>query len=72
MSDAAKAEAKELLSPILDVFGGSDGGVAFSRLQHGFLPAALDAAPTNQSTAELVKMVRQFSRLCDLALKGKI
>lgn len=72
MSDASFEEAQELLSPILDVFGGSDGGSAFAKLQHAFLPAALDAAKTNERTAELVQMVRQFSRLCDLALKEEI
>lgn len=72
MSDASHKEAQELLSPILDVFGGSDGGSAFAKLQHAFLPAVLDAAATNEKIAELVTMVRQFSHLCDLALKGEI
>jgi hypothetical protein len=62
-------EAKRLLDPILDVFGGTDGGAAFSKLRDEFLPDALSKAGDSNTTDQFLKMVSQFSRLCELMLK---
>lgn len=58
------AEAGELLQPILDVFSGVDGGVAFARLRHSFLPDMLAAQAEDPTAVEFVLMVRRFSKLC--------
>ena len=62
--------AKELLSPILSVFGAEDGGVAFAKLQHSFLPQVVAAAKTEAQQEAMLKMVKQFSKLCEIMLKG--
>ena len=64
-------QSRELLQPILDVMGGADGGVAFSRLRHEFLPDMLAKAESGDALAqEFVLMVRRFSKLCEV-LQGK-
>ena len=63
-------EAQRLLQPVLDVFGAADGGVAFTKLRHGFLPDIIkkhDENPT-QTSEDFLRMVEQFSRLCQLML----
>lgn len=55
------------IEPILNVFGGADGGVAFARLRHTFLPEMY--ANESLEAERLVVMVKQFSRLCELMLK---
>ena len=65
-------KARELLDPILDVFGGSDGGVSFTRLRHRFVPSLL-ADPNRSVVAdELVAVIERFSRLCQMAQQGRI
>jgi hypothetical protein len=64
-------EIHDLLDPILDLFGGADGGVAFARLKHALLPEMWELASTNQKAVEFQTMVRQFSKTCDYVLKGK-
>lgn len=62
--------AGELLQPILEVMGGTDGGVAFARLRHSFLPSMLEAAEKGAPlTVEFVTMVTQFSKLCSTMLE---
>lgn len=62
------AETQALLQPILDVFGGSDGGAAFTELRHGFVPQILNARGTQPKIDDCIKMITQFSQLCALAL----
>lgn len=70
--DIHDQKTKELLDPILAVFGGEDGGVAFTKLRHGFLPDILRKAEEG-SYAEhnLAVMVSQFSRLCEVMLNHR-
>ena len=68
-SEANLEEARKLLDPILDVFGGADGGVAFSKLRHSFLPDALSKAGESNTTDQFLRMVGQFSKLCEIMLK---
>ncbi len=64
-------EAGDLLQPILDVFGGADGGPAFARLRHSFLPDMLKTQDDNVTAAEFILMVRRFSKLCQIMLQQK-
>ena len=60
-----EARARELMQPIVDVMTGADGGVAFSRLYHGFLPDILEKADAGDPLAtEFILMVTRFSTLC--------
>ena len=62
--------ANQIVDPILSVFGGEDGGVAFARLSKSFLPEMIVRAHNGDAkAAELVRMATQFSRLCSLMLK---
>lgn len=61
--------AEELLDPILDVFGGGDGGVGFAKLRHGFLPSLINKADRTNLEESVLTMVTQFSRLCEEMLK---
>lgn len=60
------------IDPILNVFGGADGGVAFAKLRHEFLPAIYAKENKTQSEEDLIMMVKQFSRLCNYMLNGKL
>lgn len=64
-------EVMKDLNPILDLFGGADGGVAFSRLRHSILPS-LYGADDSTVAADVVVMVKQFSRLCNKVLEREI
>ena len=57
----------ELIQPILDVFSGADGGVAFSYLRHHLIPSVL-ASDRKELEQEFITMISQFSRLCQHAL----
>jgi hypothetical protein len=63
-------EAQRLLQPMLDLFGGADGGVAFAKLRHGFLPDIIrvHTEKSTQTSEDFLRMVEQFSRLCQLML----
>lgn len=66
-----RKKASELLIPMLDVFGGADGGGAFVKLQHKFLPDILEMAENGEPTAQAaVLMVERFSKLCAEMLKS--
>lgn len=70
----AAQKAKEVLNPILDVFGGADGGVAFATLVHSILPNLYNEQNNpqrNPQIDDLLESVERFSRLCELALKGE-
>ena len=61
--------SRELCLPMLDLFGGADGGVAFAKLQHSFLPEMMEMqAAGNQHAAELMLMVTRMSVLCKTLL----
>jgi hypothetical protein len=50
---------------MLDLFGGADGGVSFSRLRHDFLPEMLQQSQGGNAMAgELILMVTRMSILC--------
>lgn len=72
MNQESKDRAGKLLDPILSVFGGEDGGVAFAKLRHQFLPEILDKAGTSVTVDEFILMVHRFSGLCEQMLKGRI
>lgn len=63
---AKELDAKELLQPILDVFGGADGGTAFCKMRHEVVPTAL-ASP--EVYAKALLSIRSFSALCSLLLE---
>lgn len=63
-------EVMKLLDPILSVFAGEDGGLSFAILKNKFIPKLMEE-PTNGSE-QLLTMIKQFSRLCDMAYKRKI
>lgn len=69
----AQMLAKDVISPILDVFGGADGGVAFATLQHQVLPQLyLQSGLGDPNVDGVLQAVERFSRLCDALLKGKV
>lgn len=58
-------QAGALLQPILDLMGGVDGGVAFAKLRHDFLPEMLEKSQAGgQREAEFILMVTRMSVLC--------
>lgn len=61
-------EAGKTLEPILTLFGGADGGVAFVRLRHSFLPSMYSQFEDNAQAAELIRVVEKFSKLCEVML----
>lgn len=60
---------EELIDPILDVFGGADGGIGFVKLRHGFLPNLVDKTNRTELEESVLTMVKQFSKLCEEMLK---
>ena len=68
----SQEQSKKLLDPILDVIGGADGGVAFARLQHNFLPEMIERYEALDPEArEFMLMVTRFSKMCELMLERK-
>lgn len=67
----AGEEVRADLSPILDVFGGADGGVAYVKLQHHFLTAIYAKPDPSPLEIDLMVMVKKFSKLCEFMLEGK-
>lgn len=66
-------KAVAVLDPILDVFGGADGGIAFAALRHRLMPRLyLETTSPREEDVRLIALVEQFSRLCKLALENKI
>ena len=65
----AQEKARELLKPILGVFGGEDGGVAFTKLLYEFMPHILESK--TQNAAEMTEIITKFSRLCKVLLEEK-
>lgn len=63
-------EAQDLLQPMLDLFSGADGGAAFARLRHSFLPDMLEKRG-DPMVDDFLKMVEQMSRLCKIMLNEK-
>ncbi len=65
--------AKVLLDPILDVIGGSDGGVAFTKLRHQFIPDILRMSNETHSQAatDMVTSIERFSKLCNIMLESR-
>jgi hypothetical protein len=60
---------EELIDPILNVFGGADGGIGFAKLRHDFLPSLVNKADRTNLEESVLTMVTQFSRLCEEMLK---
>lgn len=66
------AQSKALLDPMLDLFGGNDGGVAFSKLRFDFLPNMLEESQNgNAMAAEFILMVSRMSVLCKTLTEQK-
>jgi len=65
-------QCKKDIDPILDVFGGGDGGVGFAILTKRFLPEIYKKENKSQIEKDLIVMVKQFSRLCQAALNGQL
>jgi len=63
-------EAKELLDPILNLFGAADGGVAFTLLRHQFLPSVLESGQY-PDTVDSFKIVSEICRRI-LNLNGNV
>ncbi len=63
-------EAKELLDPILNLFGGTDGGVGFALLRHQFLPLVLESG----QYPDTIDSFKTVSEICKriLALNGNV
>lgn len=68
----ANDAAQKLLDPVLQVFGGNDGGAAFSRLRHVFTPQLLAKPNKTELEESVVVMMTQYAKLCQLALDGKL
>ena len=64
----AQEKAKKLLDPILSVFAGEDGGIAFAKMRHTVLPEILEKEG-NQKADDFILMVTQFSRFCEMMLE---
>jgi hypothetical protein len=62
-------EAQAVLRPMIDLFGGADGGVGFAKLCHDFLPEMIKLRPENPQADEFVKMMYRLSRLCELMME---
>ena len=63
-------QSKQILQPIIDLATGSDGGVAFVRLQ-----VSLDnwlEGEDGSSDHQAVDIIQKFSRLCEYFLKASI
>lgn len=65
-------QSRKLLDPILSLFGGEDGGVAFAKLRHDFLPDMLAREGTDPTVDEFLMMVRRFSKLCEMLRTQKL
>jgi hypothetical protein len=61
-------EVRKLIEPILNVFGGADGGVAFSRLRFEILPQLLKIQDTDQRAADAYHAFEVVSRSCQVML----
>lgn len=73
MNTAQKlVEAKLDLQPILDVFSGADGGAAFSRIRHAFIPEIYCKEQNTDLEKQFIQVVKQFSRFCQAALDNQI
>ena len=61
--------AKDILIPILNVMGGSDGGVSYAKLQFGHLPEFIRLAEGgNEKAIEAVKAFETVSKFCNYLL----
>lgn len=68
MEKTVEDQVRELLIPILNVFGGADGGVAYARLQHDFLRGLYAKEDPSELEQQLKDVVQKFSRLCQVML----
>jgi hypothetical protein len=66
MNSATKSG--ELLQPMLDLFGGTDGGVAFALLRHTYLSQCLDEP---EKYNEVIKSFEAVSLICKRILELK-
>lgn len=60
----------EILDPILSVFAGEDGGISFALLKNKFIPRLMEEK--SDASEQILTMINQFSRLCDMAHKRKL
>lgn len=64
-------QAKSVLDPILDVMSGADGGVAFAKLRHSFIPQILESACADQNAEDILRAFKVVARACEI-MQGKI
>ena len=65
------SNAKNLFTPILDLAGGIDGGVAFSRLYHITLPEIQAKADAGDELAlEFIYCLDKVSQMCAVHLRN--
>ena len=68
-------QARELVAPMVDLFGGADGGVAFAIFQHQFLThlhEKTEDGTISDVEIDTLIMINQFSKLCSAFLAGKL
>ncbi len=71
MDDVDK-KVQQLLRPMLDVFGGADGGVAFARLKFDLLPHIYNIQNPSEDIIQLQKSLETFSMLCKTILDNNL
>ena len=67
--DTTDETIKKVLAPIIELFGGADGGAAFIKLRHTLLPEVWETS--GPVADEFCLMVTRFSKLCEEVLKHK-
>lgn len=62
-------EPKIILQPMIDLFTGVDGAIAFAKLFHQTLPEFIKLAETNQKAHDMVQHFKSVAMVCDFLLK---
>jgi hypothetical protein len=73
MEEKYTKESKEILDPILDVFGAADCGIAFAKLYHGHFPAflkTLEEDSKNYNARAVVDAFKLVSKMCKYTLEN--
>lgn len=61
----SEAIAEEIIKPMLDLFSGSDGGMAFVKLRHQVLPLLIKSHPDSPQ----LRTIEHFSAMCKVLLQ---
>lgn len=69
MTKDNNTEAHDLLQPLVDLFSGADGGLAFTRMRHEFVPHVLErAAAGDEGAIKMLQYITIMSRLATTML----